>query len=175
MRTVDSVRDRVVMLLLSMVLLVTVVAGAGAIGATSLTEDVDEGQVDDLDDFGFLGQFDAAWSLGRTLGNSGSLAAPATVASLAKLYETHPDATLVSGATDVGLWITKELRDLPKIVWLATAGSIATRHVMNSRPPATKISLPGVYSHRKRALVEMLSARDWYWTSADTNIRGVSV
>lgn len=47
MRTVDSVRDRVVMLLLSMVLLVTVVAGAGAIGATSLTEDVDV-LVDDL-------------------------------------------------------------------------------------------------------------------------------
>ncbi len=47
MRTVDSVRDRVVMLLLSMVLLVTVVAGAGAVGATSLTEDVDV-LVDDL-------------------------------------------------------------------------------------------------------------------------------
>jgi xanthine dehydrogenase small subunit len=51
-------------------------------------------------------------------------AAPATVASLAKLYETHPDATLVSGATDVGLWITKELRDLPKIVWLGRVAGL---------------------------------------------------
>ena len=31
---------------------------------------------------------------------------------------THPDAVLVGGATDVGLWITKQLRDLPKIIWL---------------------------------------------------------
>ena len=47
MRRADSVRDQVVMLLLSMVLLVTVVAGAGAVGVTSLTEDVDA-LVDDL-------------------------------------------------------------------------------------------------------------------------------
>jgi xanthine dehydrogenase small subunit len=32
------------------------------------------------------------------------------------LYERHPDATIVSGATDVGLWITKQMRDLPKII-----------------------------------------------------------
>jgi two-component system OmpR family sensor kinase len=47
MRTADSVRDQVTMLLLSMVLLVTVVAGAGAVGVTWLTEDVDA-LVDDL-------------------------------------------------------------------------------------------------------------------------------
>ena len=45
-------------------------------------------------------------------------AAPATIPALAELYLKHPDATLVSGATDVGLWITKQLRDLAKIIWL---------------------------------------------------------
>ena len=45
-------------------------------------------------------------------------AAPATVGALAKLYAAHPDAVLVSGATDVGLWITKQLQTLPKIIWL---------------------------------------------------------
>ena len=45
-------------------------------------------------------------------------AAPASIAALAALYEAHPDAVLVGGATDVGLWITKQLRDLPKIIWL---------------------------------------------------------
>ncbi|MDQ0393197.1 xanthine dehydrogenase small subunit [Labrys monachus] len=45
-------------------------------------------------------------------------AAPASVDSLARLYLRHPDATLVGGATDVGLWITKQLRDLRKIIWL---------------------------------------------------------
>jgi xanthine dehydrogenase small subunit len=43
-------------------------------------------------------------------------AAPASVDSLAELYEQHPTATIVAGATDVGLWITKQLRDLPKII-----------------------------------------------------------
>jgi xanthine dehydrogenase small subunit len=43
-------------------------------------------------------------------------AAPGSLDSLAALYEKHPDATIVAGATDVGLWITKQLRDLPKII-----------------------------------------------------------
>jgi len=45
-------------------------------------------------------------------------AAPATLDHLAVLYDAHPDATIVAGATDVGLWITKQLRDLPKIIHL---------------------------------------------------------
>jgi two-component system, OmpR family, sensor kinase len=47
MRTPDSVRDHVVVLLLAMVLLVTFVAGVGAVGVASLTDDVDV-LVDDL-------------------------------------------------------------------------------------------------------------------------------
>ncbi len=45
-------------------------------------------------------------------------AAPASLDSLAALYARFPDATLVSGATDVGLWITKQLRDLKRVIWL---------------------------------------------------------
>ncbi len=50
-------------------------------------------------------------------------AAPASLDSLAALYERFPDSTLVAGATDVGLWITKQLRDLQRVIWLGrTAG-----------------------------------------------------
>ncbi|HLW92669.1 MAG TPA: xanthine dehydrogenase small subunit [Roseiarcus sp.] len=45
-------------------------------------------------------------------------AAPASEATLAELYGRHKDATLLGGATDVGLWITKALSDLKKIIWL---------------------------------------------------------
>ncbi len=45
-------------------------------------------------------------------------AAPASEASLAALYGRHPDAVLLGGATDVGLWVTKRLQKLPKIIWL---------------------------------------------------------
>ena len=45
-------------------------------------------------------------------------AAPASEDALAELYLAHPDALLLSGATDVGLWITKGLQAPRKIVWL---------------------------------------------------------
>jgi xanthine dehydrogenase small subunit len=51
-------------------------------------------------------------------------AAPASIDALALLYAQHPDAVLVAGATDVGLWITKQLRDLPKIIWLGRVAGL---------------------------------------------------
>jgi xanthine dehydrogenase small subunit len=51
-------------------------------------------------------------------------AAPASDAALADLTERHPDAVLVSGATDVGLWITKQLRDLGKFIFLGRMRSL---------------------------------------------------
>jgi xanthine dehydrogenase small subunit len=48
-------------------------------------------------------------------------AAPASIEALASLYSEHPDAVLVAGATDVGLWVTKQMRDLRKIIWLGRA------------------------------------------------------
>ena len=36
--------------------------------------------------------------------------------SLAQLYARHPDATIVAGATDVGLWITKKLAPIEKVI-----------------------------------------------------------
>jgi len=61
-------------------------------------------------------------------------AAPARLDSLAALYERFPDATLVSGATDVGLWITKLLRDPKRVIWLGrVAGLDAVEDKSNKR------------------------------------------
>jgi xanthine dehydrogenase small subunit len=51
-------------------------------------------------------------------------AAPASEDALAALYAAHPEATLVAGATDVGLWITKALRDLDRIIWLGRVAGL---------------------------------------------------
>ena len=51
-------------------------------------------------------------------------AAPASPDSLAALYLRFPDATLVGGATDVGLWITKQLRDLKRVIWLGRVAGL---------------------------------------------------
>ncbi|WP_300441040.1 xanthine dehydrogenase small subunit [uncultured Mameliella sp.] len=44
--------------------------------------------------------------------------APETADDLARLYAEDPQATLVAGATDVGLWVTKQLRDLDRVIFL---------------------------------------------------------
>ncbi|MDT0682101.1 xanthine dehydrogenase small subunit [Roseicyclus sp. F158] len=44
---------------------------------------------------------------------------PGSVDEMAAWYEANPDATLVAGATDVGLWVTKGLRDLGPVCFLA--------------------------------------------------------
>ncbi|WP_319546552.1 xanthine dehydrogenase small subunit [Ruegeria conchae] len=43
---------------------------------------------------------------------------PGSSDELAKIYAENPDATLVAGATDVGLWVTKQLRDLDPVIFL---------------------------------------------------------
>jgi len=53
-------------------------------------------------------------------------AAPTSEASLSALYEMHPDAVLLSGATDVGLWVTKRFMELKKIIWLGRVAGFAT-------------------------------------------------
>ncbi len=43
---------------------------------------------------------------------------PETSDALAAWYLANPDGVLVAGATDVGLWVTKQLRSLPKTAFL---------------------------------------------------------
>ena len=43
---------------------------------------------------------------------------PTNSDDLADWYLAHPDATLIAGATDVGLWVTKQLRDLASVAFL---------------------------------------------------------
>lgn len=45
-------------------------------------------------------------------------AAPTSLETFADLSAAHPDATIVAGATDVGLWITKALKTLNKIIYV---------------------------------------------------------
>jgi xanthine dehydrogenase small subunit len=52
-------------------------------------------------------------------------ARPGTLDELAAWYLANPDAVLVGGATDVGLWVTKQLRDLPKVAFLNGIAELA--------------------------------------------------
>ena len=52
-------------------------------------------------------------------------AAPSTSEALADLCVTYPEATIVSGCTDVGLWINKQMRAQPKIICTGAAKDFA--------------------------------------------------
>jgi xanthine dehydrogenase small subunit len=76
-------------------------------------------------------------------------AAPASLRSLADLYSTHPDATLVAGATDVGLWVTKQLRDQPKIIHV---GRVAGFDTVDDEPDALVIGAGATYAQAETLL-----------------------
>ena len=49
---------------------------------------------------------------------------PTTVDELAELYLQNPQAQILAGGTDVGLWITKQLRELPSMIYLGNASDL---------------------------------------------------
>jgi xanthine dehydrogenase small subunit len=51
--------------------------------------------------------------------------APTTVAALAALLAEHPDACLLAGGTDVGLWVTKQHRELNTVIYLGRLRELA--------------------------------------------------
>jgi len=56
--------------------------------------------------------------LGATGGLDGDPVLPTSTDELATWYLEHPEGTLVGGATDVGLWLTKQLRDPSPMAFL---------------------------------------------------------
>jgi xanthine dehydrogenase small subunit len=61
-------------------------------------------------------------------GEAGSLpgvATPRNADDLAAWYQANPQGTLIAGATDVGLWVTKQFRDLGPVAFLNGCADMA--------------------------------------------------
>ena len=54
--------------------------------------------------------------------------APRTVDQLAALREAKPQATLLAGCTDIGLWVNKQFRELGEIVYLGDVAELKRIH-----------------------------------------------
>ena len=54
----------------------------------------------------------------QVVSENGRFFAPQSVAELCDLLQGHPQAVLVAGATDVGLWVTKQHRKLDTVIYL---------------------------------------------------------
>jgi xanthine dehydrogenase small subunit len=70
--------------------------------------------------------------------------APRTVDDLADLYLARPDAVLVAGATDVGLWVTKQHRSLPAIIDVTRIPELAS---IEAEPGGVRIG--ATVTHRR--------------------------
>jgi xanthine dehydrogenase small subunit len=51
---------------------------------------------------------------------------PRTLDELTQLRAAHPDALLLAGSTDVGLWVTKQLRTLADVIYLGQVDALKT-------------------------------------------------
>jgi xanthine dehydrogenase small subunit len=75
--------------------------------------------------------------------------APSSSDELAALLTEHPEARIVAGATDVGLWVTKGLQELGSILFI---GDIADLKRIEDGPGGLTIGAGVRYSEAKQAL-----------------------
>jgi xanthine dehydrogenase small subunit len=85
---------------------------------------------------------------------------PADVDDLAAVLEAHPEATIVAGATDVGLWVTKFLRPIAPAVFV---GHLDALRAIELRADAVEIGAGVTYSDLEPALAEAFPHLVDYW------------
>jgi xanthine dehydrogenase small subunit len=86
---------------------------------------------DDAEHAALLGSLARAGSL-RLARDDGRYFAPRDTEELAAILEEHSDATLLAGGTDVGLWVTKQLRDLPTVVYTGNVAELKRLEVTDT-------------------------------------------
>ncbi|WP_245646653.1 xanthine dehydrogenase small subunit [Sphingomonas soli] len=77
---------------------------------------------------------------------------PATADELADLLMAHPETQIVAGATDVGLWVTKQHRDLGPVVFI---GDIADLRGVEESEEALTLGAAVRYSEARAALARL--------------------
>jgi xanthine dehydrogenase small subunit len=93
--------------------------------------------------------------------DGGRFTAPSTVQDLAKAAATHPKATIVSGATDVGLWVTKQHRALPHLLW--TGAIEDARFTTITRNDDTRVWIGAGATHAEAHAAALHPALDDLW------------
>src|SRR5947207_7312264 len=73
--------------------------------------------------------------------------APSRAADLAALRDAHPDARILAGGTDVGLWVTKQHKDLNTVIYVGNVADL-TRVAVTDRhiEIGAAVSLTGAFA-----------------------------
>ena len=86
---------------------------------------------------------------------------PADVDDFAALYEEHPEATIVAGATDVGLWVTKFLREISPAIFI---GHLEGLREIEAGKDEIRIGAGASYSDAAPELLEAFPHLAAYWS-----------
>lgn len=86
---------------------------------------------------------------GKQAGHERVAFAPRNADELADLYLAHPQARLVAGATDVGLWVTKQLRVLDEVMFI---GDIPDLRTIEETPAGVRLGAGVRYAEAQGAL-----------------------
>jgi xanthine dehydrogenase small subunit len=78
--------------------------------------------------------------------------APRTVSEMARLFAKHPDAVILAGGTDVGLWVTKLLRELPVVIYSGNveelkSTTVSDRHIEIGAAASLTDAMPAILAH----------------------------
>ncbi|WP_156374466.1 xanthine dehydrogenase small subunit [Pseudorhodoferax sp. Leaf274] len=86
--------------------------------------------------------------------------APATLEALAALREARPQARLLAGSTDIGLWVNKQFRDVGELIYL---GGVAELRRVEQRGDQLYIGAGALLEDAWRALVQRAPALADVW------------
>ena len=86
--------------------------------------------------------------------------APRTLDELAALREQRPGARLLAGSTDMGLWVTKQLRDPGELIWV---GGVAEMKAIDVTPTHIRIGAGASLEAAWQALVAEWPALRELW------------
>lgn len=88
------------------------------------------------------------------------LIVPASADDLAEVYAANPTGTLVSGATDVGLWVTKFMRDIGPMIFI---GEVPQLHRIEETAGALKLGAGVTYTEATSAIIKRFPQLEELW------------
>jgi xanthine dehydrogenase small subunit len=88
------------------------------------------------------------------------LIVPASADDLAEVYAANPTGTLVSGATDVGLWVTKFMRDIGPMIFI---GEVPQLHRIEETATALKLGAGVTYTEATDAIIRRFPQLEELW------------
>jgi xanthine dehydrogenase small subunit len=91
----------------------------------------------------------------RIVDGDDELYIPSSTADLAEIMAIHPHATIVAGSTDVGLWVTKQMRPINPVVFI---NGLTALQRISAGPEAIRIGAGVTYTHGLEVLAERYPA-----------------